>query len=144
MIAPDAGRGTHLFPRPWPKKRHHKRRSIQPPFVELLSSRLAPGGYLHCATDWMPYAEQMLQVLTGCAALRNRADGIPPATRHPSADQVRGAGPATGTRGTRPDFRALLTPSRSTAQGGNSTRRQYTSSNWASNAKSRAALALAI
>ena len=53
-----------FFPDPWPKKRHHKRRLIQPPFVALLAARLAPGGYLHCATDWQHYAEQMLAVLS--------------------------------------------------------------------------------
>jgi len=52
MIAPDALAGVHVyFPDPWHKKRHHKRRLIQPPFVALLASRIAPGGYLHCATD---------------------------------------------------------------------------------------------
>jgi tRNA (guanine-N7-)-methyltransferase len=56
--------GIHIFfPDPWPKKRHHKRRLIQPPFVALLASRLAPGGYFHCATDWEEYALQMLEVL---------------------------------------------------------------------------------
>lgn len=60
--------GLHLwFPDPWHKKRHHKRRLVQPPFVELVASRLAPGGYLHMATDWLPYAEQMREVLAACA-----------------------------------------------------------------------------
>lgn len=66
--------GVHLwFPDPWHKKRHHKRRIVQPPFAELVASRLAPGGYLHCATDWQPYAEQMLEVLSACPALANTA-----------------------------------------------------------------------
>ena len=53
MIAPDSLAGVHIyFPDPWPKKRHHKRRLIQPPLVDLLASRMAPGSYLHCATDW--------------------------------------------------------------------------------------------
>jgi tRNA (guanine-N7-)-methyltransferase len=60
-----------LFPDPWPKKRHHKRRLIQMTFVELVASRLKPGGVLRLATDWEPYAEQMLTVLEGCAALQN-------------------------------------------------------------------------
>src|SRR5690606_13116713 len=65
MIAPDSLAGVHVFfPDPWPKKRHHKRRLIQAPFVSLLASRLAPGGYLHCATDWEHYAVQMLSVLS--------------------------------------------------------------------------------
>jgi tRNA (guanine-N7-)-methyltransferase len=62
-----------FFPDPWHKKRHHKRRLIQPPFVELLCSRLRPGGVLHLATDWENYAEQMLEVLDASAALENLA-----------------------------------------------------------------------
>lgn len=74
MIAPDSLAGIHVFfPDPWPKKRHHKRRLIQPPFVALLASRLAPGGYLHCATDWEHYAVQMLAVLAGEPLLENTA-----------------------------------------------------------------------
>lgn len=79
MVAPGTLAGVHVFfPDPWHKKRHHKRRLIQPPFVALLASRLAPGGYLHCATDWQPYAEQMLEVLGAEPALRNRFDGYAP------------------------------------------------------------------
>jgi tRNA (guanine-N7-)-methyltransferase len=79
MVAPASLAGVHVFfPDPWHKKRHHKRRLIQAPFVALLASRIAPGGYLHCATDWQPYAEQMLEVLSGEAALRNRFDGYAP------------------------------------------------------------------
>jgi tRNA (guanine-N7-)-methyltransferase len=62
-----------LFPDPWHKKRHHKRRLIQPPFVECLASRLKPGGEVRLATDWEPYAEHMRQVLGGCAALESLA-----------------------------------------------------------------------
>ncbi|MBG6078774.1 tRNA (guanosine(46)-N7)-methyltransferase TrmB [Rubrivivax gelatinosus] len=73
MIAPASLAGVHVwFPDPWHKKRHHKRRLIQPAFVELVASRLAPGGYLHCATDWQPYAEQMLEVLSA-STLANTA-----------------------------------------------------------------------
>jgi tRNA (guanine-N7-)-methyltransferase len=76
MIAPDSLAGVHIyFPDPWPKKRHHKRRLIQPGFVAHVTSRLAPGGYLHCATDWQPYAEQMLEVLGGQPELTNTAAG---------------------------------------------------------------------
>lgn len=76
MVAPASLAGVHVFfPDPWHKKRHHKRRLIQPPFVRLLASRLAPGGTLHCATDWQPYAEQMLEVLGAEPTLRNSADG---------------------------------------------------------------------
>jgi tRNA (guanine-N7-)-methyltransferase len=66
MIADGALAGIHLFfPDPWPKKRHHKRRLLQPAFAALAARKLAPGGYLHAATDWQDYAEQMLAVLTG-------------------------------------------------------------------------------
>lgn len=79
MIAPDSLAGVHVFfPDPWHKARHNKRRLIQAPFVKLLVSRIAPGGYLHCATDWQDYAEQMLQVLGEEPALRNTADGYAP------------------------------------------------------------------
>jgi tRNA (guanine-N7-)-methyltransferase len=75
MIAPGSLAAIHVwFPDPWPKKRHHKRRLLQGPFVAELARRLAPGGYLHCATDWLPYAEQLRQVLGGEPLLRNRAD----------------------------------------------------------------------
>ena len=60
-----------FFPDPWHKKRHHKRRLIQPPFIDLLVSRLKPGGTLHLATDWENYAEQMMEVLTDSACLAN-------------------------------------------------------------------------
>lgn len=59
------------FPDPWPKKRHHKRRIIQPEFLDLLSTRIRPGGLLHLATDWQPYAEHMLEVLSAHAAFQN-------------------------------------------------------------------------
>ncbi|MBS0315795.1 MAG: tRNA (guanosine(46)-N7)-methyltransferase TrmB [Proteobacteria bacterium] len=75
MLAPESLAGVHVyFPDPWHKKRHHKRRLIQPALVARLATRIAPGGYLHCATDWQPYAEQMLQVLSDEPLLRNRAD----------------------------------------------------------------------
>jgi tRNA (guanine-N7-)-methyltransferase len=68
--------GVHVFfPDPWHKKRHNKRRLIQPALVQLIASRLAPGGRLHCATDWQPYAEQMLEVLSGEPLLVNTVDG---------------------------------------------------------------------
>ena len=54
-----------FFPDPWPKKRHHKRRMIQPDFVALLAARMKPGAVLHLATDWQPYAEHMREVLHG-------------------------------------------------------------------------------
>ena len=75
MIAPGSLAGVHIFfPDPWHKKKHNKRRLIQAPFVARLVTRLAPGGYLHCATDWQPYAEQMLEVLSAEPGLVNTAD----------------------------------------------------------------------
>jgi tRNA (guanine-N7-)-methyltransferase len=66
--------GVHIFfPDPWHKKRHNKRRLIQAALVTKLAARLKPGGYLHCATDWQPYAEQILQVLGEQPLLRNTA-----------------------------------------------------------------------
>jgi tRNA (guanine-N7-)-methyltransferase len=62
-----------FFPDPWPKKRHHKRRLIQPPFVELAARKLRRGGLLRLATDWQNYAEEMLAVLGSCSALENLA-----------------------------------------------------------------------
>ena len=62
-----------LFPDPWPKKRHHKRRLLQASFVELVARRLAVGGLFHAATDWAPYAEQMREVLEACAQFENCA-----------------------------------------------------------------------
>ena len=83
MIAPDALAGIHLFfPDPWHKARHHQRRIVQPAFVRLLASRLAAGGYLHAATDWEPYAAQMLEVLGAEPLLRNCADGYAPRPAH--------------------------------------------------------------
>jgi tRNA (guanine-N7-)-methyltransferase len=79
MIAPGALDGIHIyFPDPWPKKRHHKRRLIQPQLLSLLASRLKPGAYLHLATDWQEYAEWMLEVLRGEPMLVNTAQDYAP------------------------------------------------------------------
>jgi tRNA (guanine-N7-)-methyltransferase len=79
MVAPASLAGVNIwFPDPWHKFKHHKRRLIQPPFIELLSSRLAPGGLLHCATDWEPYAVQMLDVLSAAPGLANTFEGYAP------------------------------------------------------------------
>ena len=79
MLAPDSLAGVHIFfPDPWHKARHNKRRLVQPAFVAKLVTRLAPGGYIHCATDWQPYAEQMLEVLAAEPALKNTAKGYAP------------------------------------------------------------------
>ena len=70
MIPDGTLTGLHLFfPDPWPKKRHHKRRLVQPPFAALVARKLAPGGYLHAATDWPDYAEQMAGVFSAEPAL---------------------------------------------------------------------------
>ena len=75
LLTPGSLDGVHLFfPDPWPKKRHHKRRLVQPPFVRQLVHRLKPGGYIHMATDWEDYAQQMLQVLQAETGLRNTSD----------------------------------------------------------------------
>jgi len=79
MLEPGSLAGAHIFfPDPWHKKRHHKRRLIQPPLVGLLASRLAPGGHLHLATDWQDYAEQMLAVLSAEPLLQNTAADYAP------------------------------------------------------------------
>lgn len=77
MLPADSLDGLRVyFPDPWPKKRHHKRRLIQPEFLDLAATRLKPGAVVHCATDWEPYAEQMLEVLTAHPDFENtRADG---------------------------------------------------------------------
>lgn len=72
QLAPAALAGLRIyFPDPWPKARHLKRRLIQPAFLELALSRLRPGATVHCATDWEPYAEQMLEVLDASPELEN-------------------------------------------------------------------------
>ncbi|MBL8276717.1 MAG: tRNA (guanosine(46)-N7)-methyltransferase TrmB [Pelomonas sp.] len=74
MVGEGVLAGVHIFfPDPWHKKRHNKRRLIQPAFVAQLVKHIAPGGYLHCATDWQPYAEQMLEVLSAEPGLLNTA-----------------------------------------------------------------------
>jgi tRNA (guanine-N7-)-methyltransferase len=78
-----------LFPDPWPKKRHHKRRLVQAPFARLVASRLKPGARWHIATDWEPYAEDMLQVLRGCPELENAVPGGGYAQAPPSRSATR-------------------------------------------------------
>ncbi len=79
-MIPDASlAGVHVFfPDPWHKARHNKRRLLQTPFVKLLAQKLAPGGYLHCATDWEDYAVQMLDVLGSEPLLQNTVEGYAP------------------------------------------------------------------
>jgi len=77
MLPPGSLNGVHIFfPDPWPKKRHQKRRLVQPPLIALLASRMASGAYLHLATDWEEYAHQMLQVLGAEPLLANTVEGF--------------------------------------------------------------------
>ncbi len=91
-MLPDASLdGIHIFfPDPWHKKKHNKRRLIQAPLVAQLARRLKPGAYIHCATDWQPYAEQMLAVLSAEPLLHNTATE-----------------PALGGYASKPDYRPL-------------------------------------
>ena len=76
MLPPHCLDGVHIFfPDPWHKKKHNKRRLIQGPLVAKLAARLKPGGYIHCATDWQPYAEQILEVLRAEPLLQNTVAG---------------------------------------------------------------------
>jgi len=89
-LAPGSLHGIHLFfPDPWPKKRHHKRRLLQPAFARRLRDVLAPGGYLHCATDWEDYAAQMLAVLEQTPDFVNAAGKGAYAERPPSRPVTR-------------------------------------------------------
>ena len=84
MIALDSLAGIHIFfPDPWPKKRHHKRRLLQPAFVSALANRLKARGYLHFATDWEHYAAQALEVLGAEPTLANLHAGYAPAAENP-------------------------------------------------------------
>ena len=74
MIADGSLAGLHLFfPDPWPKKRHHKRRLVQPPFVTLTARKLAPGGYFHAATDWPEYAVQIDEVFSSNSLFKKKS-----------------------------------------------------------------------
>lgn len=93
MITADSLAGIHIFfPDPWPKKRHHKRRLLQAQFAHALATRLAPGGYLHVATDWEDYASSILATLDAEPLLENTArDYAPrPAYRPPTKFERRG------------------------------------------------------
>ena len=93
MVAPGTLAAIHVFfPDPWPKKRHHKRRLLQPHFVALAATRLAPGGAMHVATDWHEYAEEVLAILAATPGLANTAEGFAPrpATRPETKFERRG------------------------------------------------------
>ncbi|MDO5532404.1 tRNA (guanosine(46)-N7)-methyltransferase TrmB [Sutterella sp.] len=99
MIAPDSLAGVHIyFPDPWRKARHHKRRLVAQPFIGMLTSRIAPGGYLHCATDWENYAEQMMEVLSAEPALRNLHEGFSPVMGNPLCERPQTKFQARGER----------------------------------------------
>jgi len=79
MVAPESIDGVHIFfPDPWPKKRHHKRRLIRAPLVNLIAGRMKTGAYIHAATDWQEYAEQILAVFHGEPLLANTTPGYAP------------------------------------------------------------------
>ena len=93
MIAPESLDGVHIFfPDPWPKKRHHKRRLVQPGFLAALAARMKPGAYLHVATDWEDYALQMLEVLSAERVLANTVEEFAerPAARPETKFESRG------------------------------------------------------
>lgn len=85
MIEPNSLAGVHIFfPDPWPKKRHHKRRLLQPAFVSAIASRLKPRGYVHFATDWEDYAQRALQVLAAEPKLVNLHPGYASTSENPT------------------------------------------------------------
>ena len=93
MLPPGSINGVHIFfPDPWPKKRHQKRRLVQPPLIALLAGRMASGAYLHLATDWEEYAQQMLQVLESEPQLTNTGEGfaVRPDSRPQTKFEARG------------------------------------------------------
>ncbi len=85
MVGDSTVAGFHIFfPDPWPKKRQQKRRLIQGEFAALLGRKLSPGGYIYAVTDWVPYAEQMLEVFAGIEELTNPSGGFcPPVSWRP-------------------------------------------------------------
>ena len=91
MIPDNILAGVHIFfPDPWRKKRHHKRRLVAQPFISKLCRKIAPGGYLHCATDWENYAEQMLEVLSSEPSLRGwKGAGYCPVMGNPLCNRPR-------------------------------------------------------
>nr|WP_276513208.1 tRNA (guanosine(46)-N7)-methyltransferase TrmB [Cellulomonas hominis] len=97
VLAPDSLDAVHVyFPDPWPKARHHKRRIIAPAHVALLRSSLTVGGTLHCATDWEPYAEQMLEVVDADPGLTNPHGGYAPRPEHRPVTRFERRGLAAG------------------------------------------------
>ena len=88
MLAADSLDGVHIyFPDPWRKARHHKRRLVAQPFIHELVQRIKPGGYIHCATDWENYAQQMLEVLQTEPLLENFYDDYSPVMANPITER---------------------------------------------------------
>jgi tRNA (guanine-N7-)-methyltransferase len=97
MIAPGALAGIHVFfPDPWPKKRHHKRRLLQAEFIHAMAQRLAPGGYLHAATDWEDYATDIVAAASADPLLINTANGFAPRPAHRPATKFERRGMQLG------------------------------------------------
>jgi tRNA (guanine-N7-)-methyltransferase len=83
LMKPDSLDAVHVFfPDPWPKAKHHKRRIVRPDVIALVRERLRPGGVLHCATDWAPYADDMIRVLRSDPCLRDLHGGFAPRPPH--------------------------------------------------------------
>ena len=111
MIAPCTFDAVHIFfPDPWPKKRHHKRRLIQPPFITLIADRMRPGAYIHVATDWQHYAEQILELLAADPALANMAEGFAPRPEYRPLTKFENRGLKLGHRVWDIVFRRISTP----------------------------------
>jgi len=99
MLAPESLAGVHIyFPDPWPKARHHKRRLVAQPFISALATRIKPKGYLHCATDWQHYAEQMRDVLNQESMLDNQYTDYAPNPENPLMQRPTTKFHARGTR----------------------------------------------
>ena len=99
MIPETSLAGVHTSsPDPWRKARHHKRRLVAQPFIGTLVSRIAPGGYIHCATDWENYSEQMMEVLSAEPKLRNLYDGFSPVMANPLCERPQTKFQARGER----------------------------------------------
>jgi len=108
MIAPNSLDGIHIyFADPWHKKRHHKRRLIQAQFVNLLVSRLKPGAYLHLATDWHNYAEQMVLVLNAESELINTSSQLVKLETFTAEDALK---PGEVSKEFKPSLQELNTP----------------------------------
>jgi tRNA (guanine-N7-)-methyltransferase len=99
MIPEASLAGIHVFfPDPWPKKRHHKRRLLKAEFVRELALRLAPQGYLHVATDWEPYAQEILETLVAEPLLVNTTGGFAPRPDYRPLTKFEARGLALGHR----------------------------------------------